>query len=71
MEPVVKKVLDSTGTIAWGMMGMGNLMLIFFIITLGLDNQLVLADLIWCVVLDIGAIGLYVTCDERSKKVSV
>ena len=71
MEPGTKKVLASTGMIGWGMMGLGNLMLIFFLITLGLDNEMVLADLIWCIVLDAGAIILYVTCDERFKKVKL
>ena len=71
-EAVTKKVLASTGTIGWGMIGLGNAMLIFFLVTLGIDNQMVLADLIWCIALDIGAIVLYVTCDERfKKKVSV
>lgn len=66
---VTKKVLSSTGTVGWAMMGLGNAMLIFFLITLGIDNEMVLADLIWCLVLDTGAIVLYVTCDDRFKKV--
>lgn len=70
MEPTVKtKVLASTGTIGWAMIGIGNIMLLFFIATIGLDSESVFADLIWCIVLDIGSILVYVMCDERFKKV--
>ena len=64
---VTKKVLASTGKVGWGMMGLGNLMLVYFLLTTEMNNM-ILADLIWCVVLDAGAIILFVTCDERFKK---
>ena len=67
-EAVTKKVLASTGTIGWGMILLGNLMLMYFIKTIGLQSNMVLADAIWCLVLDVGAIILFVTCDERFKK---
>jgi hypothetical protein len=70
MEPEVvkKKVLESTGTVGWGMIGLGNVILIFFLI-IGMQGTAILADLIWCITLDIGAIVLYFTQDERFKKV--
>jgi len=70
MEPVVvkKKILESTGTVGWGMMGLGNAILIFFLL-MGMQGTAIIADLFWCITLDIGAIILYFKYDERFKKV--
>jgi len=70
MEPVVvkKKILESTGTVGWGMMGLGNAILIFFLL-MGMQGTAIIADLFWCITLDIGAIILYFKYDEGFKKV--
>ena len=67
-EVVVAKVRESTGVVAYGMLLLGNALLIFFLITIGIGNQNVFADLIWCVVLDICVVYIIIKYDLPARR---
>jgi hypothetical protein len=49
-----------SGDMGYILMGIGNAGVVFFALTLGLANQLVYADVVWCIVLDSAAVALTV-----------
>ena len=56
----LKKAERIAGNMGYVLMAIGNVGVLFFILTLGLKNQVVFADMVWCIALDIGAIYLTV-----------
>jgi len=61
------KAQRAAGNMGYILMAIGNVGVLFFVVTIGFEDKVVLADTIWCVVLDISAIIITVYMWRKNK----